>query len=126
MFIGSVSAGQVSAAVWAATTRQLTSIAGGCSIPFSGINTVLAAASLLDLRPAGSRLRQVSIMVGAATGAPALVGVTNGIASFTMLLIPISNAGGLTVVGNSTVGPCAGNFDAVNTVNVTYGGWDWN
>ncbi|MDR5730674.1 MAG: hypothetical protein RB191_24960 [Terriglobia bacterium] len=124
MQINSVTTSAVSAAVWNAASRTLTSLAGTGVLAIAG-QGVIAAGATLDLRPSGSRARVVWFTIPTAAAGDFLqCGLYDGTTVHLATEIGGGGAGQVTMIGNSSLGPGVFSAAAVG-VQYYYGGYDF-
>lgn len=125
MNIGAVTTGSLASAVWAATTRNLTSLGAGAFTPVSSINTSIANGAQLDLRPATGKWRDILAANTAQANVLMTYSLYDGVTLRNVLIGLTNTAAQLIMKGSNAFGPAINNAGTVSgTINV--GGVDWN
>lgn len=125
MFLSGNAPASVAAAVWAASTRTLTSIGG---INMGGIataNITVPAASLVDFRPTSSNKRELSVALHTTVPTSGTIQMYNGTTLFPGVNVPANSSDMIYGIGNAAIGMAVGNSDPSLPASAQITGWDW-
>lgn len=126
MFVSSVSPASAASAVWAFSSRTLTSLGVGVITALSGIPGAVPASTRVVLTAAGMNHTLMTIAVTAGAAGTTVIGLTNGSTDIPAITVAAGQSIMITVVATPFLYPYVTNNDALNTTALFVSGFNFN